>query len=97
MNDPGFIPWLLAASTPSIRYMTLRRLLGRPEDDADVQAARRDMAASGPIPVILARQTERGNWADERSYYTPKYTSTHWRMTFSPDPHLELPPRSAAI
>ncbi len=38
------------------------------------------MAASGPIPAILARQTERGNWADEHSYYTPKYTSTHWSM-----------------
>ena len=81
MNDPDFIPWLLAARTPSIRYLTLRRLLGRPEDDADVQAARREMAASGPIPAILARQTERGNWANERNYYSPKYTSTHWRMT----------------
>ena len=39
------------------------------------------MAASGPIPALLARQTERGNWANERSYYSPKYTSTHWRMT----------------
>jgi len=24
MNDPDFIPWLLAAPTPSIRYLTLR-------------------------------------------------------------------------
>jgi len=81
MNDPHFIPWLLAAATPSIRYLTLRRLLGRPEDDADVRAARSEMAASGPIPAILARQTGRGNWANERNYYSPKYTSTHWSMT----------------
>ena len=81
MNDANLIPWLLAATTPSIRTLTLRRLLGRPEDDADVQAARREMAASGPIPALLIGQTERGNWTDERSYYTPKYTSTHWRMT----------------
>ena len=81
MQDPPSIPWLLAARTPSIRYLTLRRLLGRPEDDAEVQAARREMAATGPIPAILAGQTERGNWAGERSYYTPKYTSTHWSMT----------------
>ena len=39
------------------------------------------MAATGPIPAILAGQTERGNWAGEHSYYTPKYTSTHWSMT----------------
>ena len=81
MSEPEFIPWLLAARTPSIRYLTLRRLLVRPEDDVEVQAARREMAATGPIPAILARQTERGNWANERSYYSPKYTSTHWRMT----------------
>jgi hypothetical protein len=80
-EQPGFIPWLLAATTPSIRYLTLRHLLGRPEEDAEVQAVRQEMAATGPIPAILARQTERGNWAGERSYYTPKYTSTHWSMT----------------
>jgi hypothetical protein len=39
------------------------------------------MAATGPILAILARQTERGNWAGEHSYYTPKYVSTHWSMT----------------
>ena len=55
MSEPEFIPWLLAARTPSIRYLTLRRLLARPEDDAEVQTARREMAASGPIPAILAR------------------------------------------
>jgi hypothetical protein len=80
VNDRGLIPWLLAACTPSIRYLTLRRLLGRPEEDAEVRAARQEMAASGPIPALLARQTERGNWAHERSYYSPKYTSTHWSM-----------------
>jgi len=80
-QNSNFIPWLLAAATPSIRYLTLRRLLGRPEEDAEVQAARREMAASGPIPAILAGQTERGNWAGEHSFYTPKYVSTHWSMT----------------
>ncbi len=80
-QNPNLIPWLLAAPTPSIRYLTLRRLLGRPEDDADVQAARQEMAASGLIPAILAGQTERGNWAGEHGYYSPKYTSTHWSMT----------------
>ena len=59
------------------------------------------MAASGPIPAILARQTERGNWADERSYYSPKYTSTHWRMIllaeFAADPADERLRRGTAF
>jgi hypothetical protein len=72
--------WLLAAATPSVRYLTLRRLLGRPEGDQEVMAAWRAMKTCGPIPAILAEQTEAGHWAGERSYYTPKYTSTHWSM-----------------
>jgi len=80
MQSSDFVSWLLAARTPPIRYLTLRRLLGRPEEDADVQAARREMAAFGPVPAILAGQTERGDWAGEHSYYTPKYVSTHWSM-----------------
>jgi hypothetical protein len=46
MQNSTPIPWLLTARTSSIRYLTLRRLLGRPEDDADVRAARQAMAAS---------------------------------------------------
>ena len=46
-----------------------------------MQAAQREMAATGPVFAILAGQTERGNWAGEQGYYTPKYTSTHWSMT----------------
>jgi hypothetical protein len=45
---------------------------------------------TGPVPAILARQTPEGHWEGERSYYTPKYTSTHWSMTllmeFAADP-----------
>ena len=68
MNDSDFVDWLASASTPSIRYLTLRRLLGRPETDGDVQAARQEIKACGPIPAILAEQTEAGHWAGERSY-----------------------------
>lgn len=36
--------------------------------------------AGGPVPALLARQTETGQWAGEHSFYTPKYVSTHWSM-----------------
>jgi hypothetical protein len=76
--DGSVVRWLLEAKTPSIRYFTLRDLLHKPE--TDVQAERQAMAADGPIPQILALQTETGQWANEYSYYTPKYRSTHWSM-----------------
>ncbi len=96
MNDPALLFWLLATETPSIRYLTLRRLLDRSRADPEVQAAWEEMKAAGPIPAILANQTRAGNWAGERGYYTPKYTSTHWSMLLlaelaadGSDPHLQ--------
>jgi hypothetical protein len=96
MNDPALLSWLLAAETPSIRYLTLRQLLDRSKADPEVLAAWQEMITAGPIPVILAGQTRAGSWAGERGYYTPKYTSTHWSMlllselaTDGADPHLQ--------
>ncbi len=80
MEHQDFTAWLLAAKTPSIRYLTLRDLLGRPEADPDVQTARQEIMTTGPVPEILSGQTGRGDWAGERSYYTPKYVSAHWSM-----------------
>jgi hypothetical protein len=79
-QEPDVIDWLLQAATPSIRYLTLTDLQERPADDPEVNRALRDLHSSGPVPAILARQSEGGNWLGERSYYTPKYTSTHWSM-----------------
>jgi len=80
MHEKNLIGWLLEAETPSIRYLVLRYLMGAAESSQEIQVVRKEMKATGPIPAILARQTKGGNWADEHSYYTPKYTSTHWSM-----------------
>jgi hypothetical protein len=81
MSEQTLIDWLLEAQTPSIRYLTLRDLLNIPEDDKQLQAARAAIRTSGPAPAILARQAENGSWIGEKSFYTPKYTSTHWSMS----------------
>jgi hypothetical protein len=78
---PPFLPWLLASPTPSIRYLALTRLLDRPQSDPEVQSAWQAMKTAGPVATILAGQTETGAWSGENSYYTPKYTSSHWSMT----------------
>ena len=80
MQDHEFVTWLLDAKTPSIRYRTLTDLLGYPAEDARVTQARQALMTSGPVPAILARQTESGAWGGEHSYYTPKYISSHWSM-----------------
>lgn len=88
MND-ALISWLLQAETPTIRYLTLTRMLDRPENSPEVREARRSMQASGPIPAILARQTSSGAWAGEHSYYTPKYTGTHWSLLLLAELHAD--------
>lgn len=76
--------WLLApdAEQPAVRYFALRDLLGRPEADAEVQAARDAIAQSGPVPIILSRQHPDGYWAKPGSGYSPKYRSTDWQIIF---------------
>ena len=80
MIEQNLAQWLVAAQTPSIRYLTLHRLLDLPAADKEILAAWQAMKTSGPIPAILAEQTDNGSWHGEHSFYTPKYTSAHWSM-----------------
>ncbi len=72
--------WLMDSPTPSIRYLTLLRLLERSEADADVQAARQAMYRSGAIPTIFEQQTPAGFWRGAPGFYARKYNGTHWSM-----------------
>lgn len=74
------IPWLLERSNPSVRYWTLTKLLDRMEWESEVVEARQAIMSRGPVPEILSHYAGRGRWEDEKSYYTYKYTSTHWQL-----------------
>jgi hypothetical protein len=78
------LDWLLEpdAVNPGVRYFALRDLLGRPADDPEVAAAQADVMKSGPVPAILAAQTEEGYWVKPGPGYTPKYQSTLWSLLF---------------
>lgn len=83
------IDWLLESPTPTVRYLTRRDLLHVESDDPSLQHDRAAIMTDGPVPRIFAAQTESGQWADEHSYYTPKYTSSHWRMTMLAELHAD--------
>lgn len=73
--------WLLEASNPSVRYFTLRRLLDKPKEDADVVAAQEAIAQSAPVQKILKRQRPEGYWgSDVRPHHgTRGYLNMlHW-------------------
>jgi hypothetical protein len=78
------LPWLLEpdADNPGVRYSALRDLLGRALDDPDVQKARAELMATGPVPVILDAQDAAGYWVKPGGGYTPKYRATVWQIIF---------------
>jgi hypothetical protein len=81
-SDP--IPWLLEKGNPSLRYWTLRDLLDRPADDAEVQAARAAIPAWSPVAELLAAQKRDGYWV-KRDYYLPKHEGTFWTLILLAD------------
>jgi hypothetical protein len=72
--------WLLDSPQPEIRYLTLRDLLDRPEDDPQLQAARKQAHAAGLIDLILSNMEPDGYWNEPGAGYLPKYTSTVWSI-----------------
>ncbi len=82
-GDPT--PWLLKPQDPPVRYRTLRCLLGRGEEDPEVQEARAAIPARPPVSTILAAQKGDGRWGRTRDYYVPKAYSTFWTLSVLAD------------
>ncbi|MDK2981194.1 MAG: hypothetical protein PWQ55_1541 [Chloroflexota bacterium] len=78
------LDWLLEEDTqnPNVRYLALKQLLGRAEDDPQVMVARQAAYAGGPIAAILDQQDAEGFWALPGPGYLPKYRSTVWQIIF---------------
>jgi hypothetical protein len=90
------VDWLLEEDQPSIRYLALTRLLGRPENDSEVQSAKEMMAKTGWASDILGKQLPGGWWVEEESLYKPKYVSTNWMLLILSDLGLtKVDPRIA--
>lgn len=78
MYPESLIAWLLQTETPSIRFITMQKLSAGSEQD--LQQVYSELDERGPIQSILAKQTPAGSWSVDKSFYTPKYTSTHWSL-----------------
>ncbi|MGD0954779.1 MAG: nitrogen fixation protein NifH [Methanotrichaceae archaeon] len=72
--------WLLGKDNPSVRYLTLVDILGRPANDPDVLKARRDIMVKGIVPQILAKQEKEGYWDNPEKLYVSKYKGTVWQL-----------------
>lgn len=78
-SDPT--EWLLEEENPSVRYLALRHLLGRREDDSEVQEAKSRIMTHGRVPKVLAKQGPGGYWGQpEHFYQCSKYKGTSWNL-----------------
>jgi hypothetical protein len=75
------IEWLLEEGDPSVRYLTLRDLLGRRPGNSELEEARARIMKVGPVPRILSKQNPEGHWGEPRDFYQrSKYKGTVWNL-----------------
>jgi hypothetical protein len=80
MTDPKVLNWLLEESNPSVRYFTLRDILGQDDNDSALRATWRGIPTSSLVKKILSKQKSGGYWEDADSPYLPKYKATYWQI-----------------
>ncbi|MCI4322491.1 MAG: terpene cyclase/mutase family protein [Thermoplasmata archaeon] len=80
MPGKKVLDWLLEDEQPSVRYLALTGLLGRPESDREVKAAQGAIRDRGWAAEILAERNSAGGWGPDPNSYRPKYVTTHWKM-----------------
>lgn len=85
MTSKAALNWLLEEAQPAVRYLALTQLVGKPENDPEVQAAKQQIPSAGWAADILARQNRDGTWGPSGSLYQPKYWSTNWTLLILSD------------
>jgi hypothetical protein len=68
-----------------VRYLALTELLGRPQSDSEVKAARENITRLGWARQILDMRAPSGYWVSEQNLYRPRYTSTNWMLLILSD------------
>ena len=74
------VAWLLKNESPSVRYWTFKDILGKPETETDVVAARTRIPSWRPVAEYLREQDPAGYWGDREDVYWPKWRATVWAL-----------------
>ena len=74
------VSWLMSQDSPSIRYWTMKDLLGYAENDPELSKARSEIADSSLVSEILGEQRDGGYWAEAEDCYWPKWQATVWNL-----------------
>ncbi len=60
--DQSVLDWLTERGNPSVRYFTLKNLLGKSENSSEVREAKELIMSEGVIPSILSHQNGEGHF-----------------------------------
>jgi hypothetical protein len=74
------LSWLLEPENLGVRYLALRDLLDKAQDDPELKVARQEAHTQGPIAKVLDTMQPEGYWAKPGPGYTTKYRSTVWAL-----------------
>ncbi|MFO7612349.1 MAG: hypothetical protein R6W99_07700 [Clostridia bacterium] len=72
--------WLLEEENPSVRYLTLKNILDRANDDKEVMTAGQEIMQTGIVPDILKKQREQEYIQTYPRFYTSKYAGLVWSL-----------------
>jgi len=72
--------WLLEPENPSVRYLTLRDICCRLENDTEMEKAKEDIRTDSKVLRIFNKQKPEGYWEDAERPYLPKFKSTYWQV-----------------
>lgn len=72
--------WLLEKENPSVRYFTLRDILGMPEDAPEVKQAKQLIMQTGVVPALLQKQRKPEYIQSYSRFYTNKYKGLVWSL-----------------
>jgi hypothetical protein len=80
------IEWLLSEENPSVRYLSLKNLLDRSENDKEIIDAKRKINNYHVIKKILKHNKK--FWGEDRHLYR-KYKGGYWQLIFLSDFHAD--------
>lgn len=80
MPQDKVLDWLLKPENPSVRYLTLTRLQGRPESDREVREAKGRIPVTGWVAQQLARRDPGGWWIRPKGWLEPRFLGTNWTL-----------------
>ncbi len=72
--------WLLEPSQPTVRYLTLTRLLGKTDSRPEVRSAHTALAKDPWVVSVLDRRDPAGWWGHPRNRLEPRFLGTHWSL-----------------